>query len=65
MAWRSCSFPRRQFDDGRFANDGWLQELPDPFTKLTWDNPALVRPKTADTPGLSNDDLIRLDYGGR
>ena len=34
--------------DGRFANNGWLQELPKPITKLTWDNAAFVSPKTAD-----------------
>jgi molybdopterin-containing oxidoreductase family iron-sulfur binding subunit len=51
--------------DGRFANDGWLQELPDPITKLTWDNPALVSPTTAGTLGLANEDVVRLDYGGR
>ena len=33
--------------DGRFANNGWLQELPKPLTKITWDNVALVSPKTA------------------
>jgi len=33
--------------DGRFANLGWLQELPKPLTKITWDNVALVSPKTA------------------
>src|SRR4051812_5435162 len=57
--------PSPSLHDGRFANDGWLQELPDPVTKLTWDNPALVSPKTADTLGLANEDLIRLDYAGR
>jgi MoCo/4Fe-4S cofactor protein with predicted Tat translocation signal len=33
--------------DGRFANNGWLQELPKPITKLTWDNAAMVSPKMA------------------
>ena len=51
--------------DGRFANDGCLQELPDPLTKLTWDNPALVSPKTAESLGVANEDVVRLDYSGR
>lgn len=33
--------------DGRFANNGWLQELPNPITKITWDNVALISPNTA------------------
>ena len=39
--------------DGRFANNGWLQELPKPVTKLTWDNAVFVSPKTAAALGIS------------
>jgi MoCo/4Fe-4S cofactor protein with predicted Tat translocation signal len=65
--------PSPSLHDGRYANDGWLQELPDPITKLTWDNPALVSAKTAETlgvtiegrPGAVSGDMVRLDYAGR
>ena len=57
--------PSPSVHDGRFANDGWLQELPDPLTKLTWDNPALVSPTTAASLGLASGDWVRLDYAGR
>jgi len=39
-------------DDGRFNNNGWLQELPDPITKVTWDNVIIVSQKTAKALGL-------------
>jgi MoCo/4Fe-4S cofactor protein with predicted Tat translocation signal len=41
-----------QMYDGRFANCGWLQELPQPGTRVVWDNPALLSPKTATDLGL-------------
>jgi MoCo/4Fe-4S cofactor protein with predicted Tat translocation signal len=40
--------------DGRYANNGWLQELPKPLTKLTWDNAALVSPKLAQSKNLAH-----------
>ena len=51
--------------DGRYANNGWLQELPDPMTKLTWDNAALVAPATAAALGVVNGDLVTLSVDGR
>lgn len=39
--------------DGRFANNGWLQELPKPVTKLTWDNALIMSPKTAKEKGIN------------
>jgi molybdopterin-containing oxidoreductase family iron-sulfur binding subunit len=57
--------PSPSLHDGRFANDGWLQELPDPLTKLTWDNPALVSPMTAESLDLASGDVVRLDHAGR
>ncbi len=50
--------------DGRFANNAWLQELPKPLTKLTWDNAALVSPQLAKHMGLANEDQIELQYRG-
>ncbi|HTU25638.1 MAG TPA: 4Fe-4S dicluster domain-containing protein, partial [Pirellulales bacterium] len=49
--------------DGRFANSAWLQELPKPLTKLTWDNAALVSPDTARRLGVKQQDVVRLKVG--
>ncbi len=47
-------------DDGRYANNGWLQELPDPITKLTWDNAALMSPAFAKRLGVQTGDLVQV-----
>ena len=51
--------------DGRFANNGWLQELPKPFSTLTWDNAAIMSPATASRLGVTNGDTLRLILAGR
>ena len=51
--------------DGAYANNGWLQELPRPFTKLTWDNAALLSPATAKRFGVATGDVVRLTAGRR
>jgi molybdopterin-containing oxidoreductase family iron-sulfur binding subunit len=59
------SFGLTSLFDGRFANNGWLQELPDPVTKLTWGNAALVSPKFAQEHKLENEDVVTLEANGR
>jgi MoCo/4Fe-4S cofactor protein with predicted Tat translocation signal len=49
-----------EMDDGRYANNGWLQELPDPITRLTWDNAALMSPAFAKAIGVSTGDLVQI-----
>jgi molybdopterin-containing oxidoreductase family iron-sulfur binding subunit len=50
--------------DGRFANNGWLQELPKPITKLTWDNAAIMSPGDAFRLGVPTGGMVRLTYEG-
>ncbi len=52
-------------DDGRYANNGWMQELPDPITKMTWDNAVLVSRKTAKELGVQNGDVVEITLTGR
>ncbi len=51
--------------DGRYANNGWLQELPNPITSLTWGNAALISEKTAQQLGLGNEDAVEITLRGR
>jgi molybdopterin-containing oxidoreductase family iron-sulfur binding subunit len=51
--------------DGRFATNAWLQELADPITKVTWDNPAYLSEATARRLGLSDGQVATLALGGK
>jgi molybdopterin-containing oxidoreductase family iron-sulfur binding subunit len=81
VALRATSFPAAQVEsgvgyeinfrrdpsiyDGRFSNNGWLQELPKPLTKLTWDNPIMIGPAMADRLKLNFKDVAELEYNGK
>ncbi|WP_290663966.1 MULTISPECIES: TAT-variant-translocated molybdopterin oxidoreductase [Ignavibacterium] len=54
-----------QVGDGRFANNGWLQELPHPVSRITWDNYAAISHNTAKSLNVENDDLVEVSVGGR
>jgi len=58
-------FPCPKVFDGRFANNGWLQELPDFTTKMTWDNAALIGVATARAMGVTTGDMVEIQVGGR
>jgi Fe-S-cluster-containing dehydrogenase component len=51
--------------DGRFANNAWLQEVPDFLTKMTWDNAALISPRTAAELGIKHEEIVEIALGGR
>ncbi|MBZ5663474.1 MAG: TAT-variant-translocated molybdopterin oxidoreductase [Acidobacteriia bacterium] len=51
--------------DGRFSNNGWLQELPKPLTKLTWDNPIMIGPALAERLKLDFKDVAELEFSGK
>jgi len=60
-----------KMDDGRYNNNGWMLELPDPITKTTWDNTAWVSPRTAKELGISQiahkaeHDLLEITVNGQ
>jgi molybdopterin-containing oxidoreductase family iron-sulfur binding subunit len=51
--------------DGRFSNNGWLQELPKPLSKLTWDNPIMIGPAMAERLKLNFKDVAELEFNGK
>jgi molybdopterin-containing oxidoreductase family iron-sulfur binding subunit len=57
--------PDPTIGDGRWANNGWLQELPKSVTRLTWDAVAHVSPAAAELLTLVSGDMVELSIGGR
>ena len=51
--------------DGRFANNGWLQELPDPMTRMTWDNTATISVPDAKQWGVKHGDVLAITANGK
>src|SRR6266851_1361366 len=50
--------------DGQFSNNAWLQELPKPLSKMTWDNPLQMGPKMAEGMGVKSGDMVLVELNG-
>ena len=51
--------------DGQFSNNGWLQELPKPMNKLTWDNAIQIGPAMAQRLNIKSEDVVELELNGK
>lgn len=60
-----AAYANSAMGDGRFANNAWLQELPDPLTAVTWDNSLNISPAAAKKLGLTTDDVVEIVGAGQ
>ena len=51
--------------DGSFSNNGWMQEMPKPQNKMTWDNAVWISPRTAESLKVQSEDMVEIEYQGR
>jgi molybdopterin-containing oxidoreductase family iron-sulfur binding subunit len=63
--WEVSFYPSATCYDGRYANNGWMQECPDPMTKIVWGNAALISPKSAREKNIQDNDVIKINVGGQ
>lgn len=56
-------YPKVSQFDGKNANNSWLQEMPDPVSKVTWDNYACIAVSTADKMGIKQGDMLKVSVG--
>ncbi len=64
QGWEAVFLPSYQTFDGRYGNIPWLLEMPDPITKLVWDNAAYLSPASASELGVQNGDLLSVSRDG-
>ena len=55
-----AAMPSIRFFDGRGANKPWLDEVPDPLSRIAWQTPVFLNPKTAGANGINQEDIIEL-----
>ncbi|HSI71932.1 MAG TPA: TAT-variant-translocated molybdopterin oxidoreductase [Fimbriimonas sp.] len=63
--WELIFRPDPNIYDGRYSNNGWLQELPKPMTKMTWDNVVMISPADAVEMGLDTDRVVKISLNGK
>lgn len=56
-------YPHHALGDGRSGNNAWLQEFPDPITRISWGGALSIAPRRFDEMGLANGDLVEIDVG--
>ncbi|MBV9671930.1 MAG: 4Fe-4S dicluster domain-containing protein, partial [Verrucomicrobia bacterium] len=62
-SYEICFHPDPALWDGSYANNAWLQELPKPFSKVSWDNPAIVSPQLASELDIKSGEMIEIANG--
>lgn len=64
-AWTLIFKPSYTLGDGKYANNGWMQEIPHPVTKVTWDNYAAISVASSEKLHVKNNDLLEIEFNGK